>query len=169
MLPRQNSCVKRQPSNPKSPGDSRSIWLFTNADDPTRGVDEEKRVTVTTAKDAANNGIDIHLCPLPRADGTGFDRGRFFDSITAAVDPRMETYQLEDEEGFSEGKIDLEGLLEEIDRHWLKVRKAHTLPLLLPGWENRSGTDPGIMLDLFRHVVVKRKPMAVTVHQGTNK
>mmetsp|Transcript_11578 Transcript_11578/g.25067 ORF Transcript_11578/g.25067 Transcript_11578/m.25067 type:complete len:773 (+) Transcript_11578:166-2484(+) len=161
-------CVKKQAATSKNPGDSKSLWIFTNEDNPCKDKEVEKEQVVIVAKDAVDNGLEINVWPLPRLNAPSpFDRTKFFDLITTK-DVYSEPSYIENTEGFAQGEMDLDDLLEDIDRSWKKVRKAQTLQLFLPGWENRPA-NPGIMVDLIRPVQVKRKPVAITVNQATNK
>ena len=143
------------------------MWIFTNKDSPCKDNDDEKKQVVMVAKDAVDNGLQINVWPLPRMDGGTFERSKFFNEITT-TDYYSEHSYIETSESFARGEVDLDDLLDDIDRSWKKVRKAQTLALFLPGWERRPA-NPGIMLDLIRPVQIKKKPQAVTVNQETNK
>ena len=160
--------MKKQAATSKSPGDSKSLWIFTNEDNPCKDKKAEREQVVIVAKDAVDNGLEINVWPLPRLNATStFDRAKFFNLITTK-DVYSEPSYIENTEGFAQGEIDLDDLLEDIDRSWKKVRKAQTMALFLPGWETRPA-NPGIMVDLIRLVQIKRKPVPVTVNQATNK
>jgi hypothetical protein len=99
------------------------------------------------------------------------------------------------QENYKDGaNLDLENLLEQIGRRWKNIRKMQSIPLLLPDWKlhgqvnhrkesdtgdedkddngnDRNNTDayPGIMLDLYQIIRVKRRPAAVTIDSRTNK
>ena len=161
-------CVKKQAATSKNPGDSKSLWIFTNEDSPCKENEDEKKQVVIVAKDAAENGLQINVWPLPRLNASSpFDRSKFYKDITTKDVYSMPS-GIESTEAFAQGEVDLDDLLNDIDRSWLKVRKASTMALFLPGWENRPA-NPGIMIDLLRPVQIKRKPVAVIVNQETNK
>ena len=165
-LKQTNRCVKKQAATSKNPGDSKSLWIFTNEDSPCRENEDEKKQVVTVAKDAVENGLQINVWPLPRRNAS-FDRSKFYADITTK-DVYSEPSGMETTEEFAQGEIDLDDLLNDIDKSWKKVRKASTMALFLPGWESRPA-NPGIMMDLIRPVQIKRKPVAVIINQETNK
>jgi len=161
-------CVKKQAATSKNPGDSKSLWIFTNEDSPCKENENEKKQVVIVAKDAADNGLQINVWPLPLLNASSpFDRSKFYNDITTK-DVYSVPSAMENTEEFSQGDIDLDELLHDIDRSWTKVRKASTMALYLPGWESRPA-NPGIMIDLIRPFQIKRKPVAVIVNQETNK
>ena len=69
-------CVKKQAATSKNPGDSKSLWIFTNEDSPCRENEDEKKQVVTVAKDTVENGLKINVWPLPRRNAS-FDRSKF--------------------------------------------------------------------------------------------
>ena len=168
-------CVKR--NSGAGPADARAVWIFTNRDDPTGGDADVREKVITVARDAVDNGLDLCVWPLPCADAYGwrpFRRDLFFNSITTVdktadreFDLATNRASLGADDGGG-GAIDLDDILEDIGQRWKKMRKALTLPLLFPGWDDRP-EDPRIMLDFYRIIQVQRKPAPVTVHQETNK
>jgi len=188
--------------------DSKTIWIFTNNDNPchspmyntTTQKEEERQQLLTIAKDAMENGIDMKIWPLPCCyycdNDTGikqgnnpkdvvlspFDWNLFYDEFNKVVNNSDDHYHDDDESmkraSSRTSNFDLDEMMESIKIHWKKVRKAFSLPLLLPGGRNsnregnsnkKEGEETGIMLDFFRVVNVRRRPQPVTVHQGTNK
>lgn len=148
-------CVKSEIPSNKLP-DSKSLWIFTNKDNPCTNEGDARQIAAI-AKDATENGIDIHLLPLPPKN-KGFDRSLFYDEILSR----------ESVEYTQRGEMDVEAVLESFDQVIRKVRKYTVLPLLLPGWKDRED-DPGIMLDLYSKIQSKTKPQSVTVHQELNR
>mmetsp|Transcript_8887 Transcript_8887/g.26627 ORF Transcript_8887/g.26627 Transcript_8887/m.26627 type:complete len:734 (-) Transcript_8887:325-2526(-) len=171
-------CVKRNAARSGIPADAKAVWIFTNRDDPTDGDEEERRKVTIVAEDAAENGLALHLWPLPRANlrddkkfhnFVPFRRDVFFDHITVRDVVCDRQFDLERERR-SHAEVDLEEMLEDVHEQWKKMRRALSVPLLLPGWkESPEGEDKGIMMDLYRLIQIQKKPHAVTVHQTTNK
>jgi hypothetical protein len=146
-------CVKSDTPSNKLP-DSKSLWIFTNIDNPCDNEGDAKQVAAI-AKDATENGIDIYLLPLPKQRGD-FDKSLFYDDVVSLQ------AEIESEDG-----VDVQAVLDAFDRAIRKVRKYTVLPLLFPGWKDRE--DDGIMLDLYSKVSLKTKPQSVTVHQELNR
>lgn len=162
-------CVKKNPATSRRPDDSKTVWIFTNDDDPCRdlGPDEVRRVEVTV-KDVANNGVHVRLYPVPVSDrcrrrrgplprsnhdhqtNGGFDRGIFYDRVL--TEP------------------------EDAGHKWKRVRKAFTLPLLLPnqfgdasrGGRNHHHRCRNVLLDFFR-LTTPRTPRPVDVSTETSR
>ena len=65
------------------------------------------------------------------------------------------------------GAVDVDAVVDLFALGTRKRRKFATVPLLLPGWKDREDR-PGIMLDLYAMVQVRRKPAKVAVHQEKN-
>ncbi|KAL7547792.1 hypothetical protein ACHAWF_011057 [Thalassiosira exigua] len=161
--------VKTPGPSSKQPPDSKAVWIFTNQDDPCR-TDETQRARLDMLKrDCREADINLHVMPLPkfsRDDGemSEFDQSLFYNDLTAPFN------RVEDADGLSDsnGTVDVEAILLNFDMGARKRRKQGTLPLLLPGWKDRRD-HPGIMLDLYGLVTVRKKPMKYAVHQENNK
>ena len=197
LLPKR--CVKKVSSTTEiEKRDAKTIWIFTNQDNPipsSLSSSREKELLITVARDVIDNEQDIKIWPLPNKQGKRFNRDVFYNEIIIQDD---------DNDAFGSGKahfedgtpvnsesyydsqqdsccrphlktthLDLESLLEEIGRRWKSIRKSYSIPMLLPDW-NISGCDdandyPGIMIDLYPNVRPKRKPNAITIDSRTNK
>lgn len=174
-----NRCVNKKATTSKTPGDSKTVWIFTNEDDPCQGSEDEKRLVGMVANDTAGNGIDIQLWPLPKSISTRsssppFRRHVFFDSITTknvhnGADSYEDFYLSSSCERMDAGVVfDFDDMLEDVQRQWKKVRRAYSVPLLLPDFRERP-EHPGIQLDFFNIIQIQTKPSAVTIHQLTKK
>jgi len=169
-------CIKAESPSNKLP-DSKSIWIFTNQEDPSYGDEIQRTYIKVAARDALENGIDIHVLPFPKVDDFGniqcnFDSDILYKSI---VSPQ---HRMENNNCFSQyndGTVVIEELLDFFDKAMSKVRKIATIPLLLPGWKKRlkEGNDDGrsteIMLDLYPIVQQRSKGTPISVHQEKNK
>lgn len=162
----QAKCVKNHATTSKIPADAKTVWIFTNEDDPCGGNEDETKLMVIVAKDAVENGLDVQVWPLPRFNGAPFCRKLFFNNITTTRDD-LRSFLLERQDD-EEGAFDLDDMIEDVLHQWKKVRRVSSLPLLLPDWRDKPD-DPGIMVDLFGIIQIQRKPQSVTIHQLTNK
>lgn len=150
-------CVKKATSTASiDRTDAKSIWIFTNQDNPIPSYlsfENERDLLLTAASDVFDNDQEIHLWTLPsKMRKAKFDKSIFYDEIIQNDDNDNNSDDEFDcsarfrlEEGtpvhidMNEGEdgvanINLEHLLETIGRRWNKVRKSQSLPLLLPDW-----------------------------------
>ncbi|KAL9188308.1 hypothetical protein ACHAXT_006686 [Thalassiosira profunda] len=165
-------CVKTPGPSSKDPPDSKSVWIFTNRDDPLHGDDDQRthqrtKMMRTVRTDCRENNIAVHVMPLPKEGGVKFDRELFYNEFTSR-DNRVEDEEnfVQSEEGGG-GVLDVEAIVNNFQMSARRKRKYATVPLLLPGWKQRD--SPGIMLDLFGMVQVRSKPAKVSVHQEKNR
>lgn len=143
-------CVKQRTPSDKALPDGKSLWIFTNDDDPLKD-DEDREKIEKAAGDAIENGVEIHVWPMK----TPFNSD-FYDSIlTTPVPETEETFDVED-------------LMDRIQREFRKQRKAFQCPMLLPNWREHP-EDPGIMIDFYRPVQIQKKPQPFVIHQQTKK
>jgi hypothetical protein len=160
-------CVRNPTPASKQLPDSKSVWIFTNQDDPCHG-DEAKITRIHMAtRDFQEAGIAIRILPLPKKTSSGvgmieFDHSIFYSNF---ISPNYCVRVAAD----SKGTVDVEAILDRFDVVTKKRRKYATLPLLLPGWKDRKDSNIGIMLDLFGTVQVRNKPQKIPVHQETNR
>jgi hypothetical protein len=153
-----SKCVKKTAKVGENIPDVKQIWIFTANDNPC--APEVLRVMQTTIQDAKENGVEISVWPLPKkgVDGVAtlsyFDYRQFYDVIQA-------TKPLQH---MAEGTYDLQLL----QSAWKTVRRAFTLPLLLPDWRENPNR-PGIALDVYRLVLPSKIPNKVPVHQSTGR
>lgn len=148
-------CVKADSPSNKLP-DAKVLWIFTNNDNPCSNEGDARQLSAV-AKDASENGIDIHLLPLPPKEKE-FDKSLFYNDVLSDSS----------EEFAEEGGVNVEAVLESFDKAIRKIRKYSVMPLLLPGWKD-IGDSPAIMLDIYSRIQVKTKPSPVTVHQELNR
>ena len=196
-------CVREQ----KEFSDTKTVWIFTNQDDPlTNGifktaekdsenskttlgrngnypntsVAEELERAIVVTKDAVENGLQMYVCPFPRAASpcnipstplsrqkdqpyvyNNFDPTKFYDYLT--VKTSITSFPTD-----STIPWNIEDIVEEImSQQWKKIRKATTIPLLLPGYDINSNTS-NILIDLYRPISVQ-KPRGVIVHKKDNR
>lgn len=147
--------------------DSKSVWIFTNQDDPCHGDDAKSARIQMVTRDFQEAGVVIHILPLPKKSSSGvgtieFDHSIFYSNLESFKDY---VHVASD----SNGIVDVEAILEIFDVGTKKRRKYATLPLLLPSWEERKDNVTGIMLDLYSTVQVRNKPQKIPVHQETNR
>jgi hypothetical protein len=135
-------CVKNSTNSYK--GDAKSVWIFSDNDDP---GEEEKEHLERIARDTLDNCVELHLWPLK----DNFQTEWWNTILTSPI---------------AEAKMDMEDLKQTIHREWKKVRPAYSCPILLP--DLKEG-DPGIMIDFYKCIQVQRKPQATTIHQQTKK
>lgn len=143
-------CVKKRTASDKALPDGKSLWIFTNDDNPTAD-DEEPLLIEKATSDLLENDVDIHVWPMKTPFTTDF-----YDSILAAP---VET---------QENIFDMEELMDQIKREFRKHRVAFRLPMLLPNWRDHP-EDPGIMIDFFRPIQIQKKPQPKTIHQETKR
>ena len=151
--------------------DSKTVWIFTNQDDPCHGSKDQKTAMDTLKRDCQDAGISLHVLPLPKRDGS-FNKEIFFkDLVTRPTDDGEEEEYSTIDPSKTRGVMDIDTILDKFHIATKKRRKYATLPLLLPGWKGCDGADdrPGIMLDLYGVVQVRNKPQKVPVHQENNK
>ena len=192
-------CVKSLSSTSKETEDSKTVWVFTNEHDPVQGSVKERELMEGVSKDLVESEVDIRLWALPRADREVFDRSIFYDYVTTLDENEGDDEDGEGdtvERGFSgrspgEEDLDLDGLLEEVCASWNTVRKTQTIPMYLPDCiehhkvdeandkemvdntdgvpAQRTNAYPGIMLDIYQTIRIKKKPMPTTINSVTNK
>ena len=154
-------CVKMKVS-PKDLPDSKSIWIFTNRDNPCCNEFDKTQV-IAHGKDLKENMVDIHVMPLPKKDGE-FDKSLLYNDLLSNIAKDADINCFDTSNGDA---LDLEDVLDNFGHFARKVRKYAYVPLFLPGWKGREG-DPGIMLDLYSMVRVRQKPAPISVHQEKN-
>jgi hypothetical protein len=190
-------CVKQtQKLKPNEPADTKSIWIFTNRENPYPDVAQQELIK-NVAADAKEQGIQIIIWPLPDAtsftfhsqndeeeeeeQSHAFDHSHFFESLATKV---VFPFRLLYREALDEA-------LEHLRNEWKKIRRAYYCPLLLPDWKEQqqhhrqannktnSAKDdnaskdnrrpPNIMIDWYRIVKPITKPSTLTIHQETKR
>jgi non-homologous end joining protein Ku len=151
-------CVKMLGPSSKDLPDSKSIWIFTNQDNPCSS-EFDKIQTITHAKDLKDAAVDIYVMPMPKKSGD-FDKALLYKDLLSQVSLNADVDCFENKDG----TLDIEDVLENFGHFARKVRKYAYVPLFLPGWKEREG-GPGIMLDLYSVVRERKKPVPITVHQ----
>ena len=199
-------CVKTVSS--RDIEDSKTVWIFTNQDDPAHGDGEQREVMQSVCKDLEENDVGVKLWALPKVEGEGvgagglFDRGKFYDYITTVDEEDAD--EEHDGDGDNDGgeanrhDLNLDQLLEQFCITWEKTRKMQSIPMYLPDWNLYNTHDehgdtmdvpmedqinsnahhenseqerayPGIMLDIYQIIRIKKKPQPTTIHSGTRK
>jgi hypothetical protein len=69
----------------KNPGDLKSIWIFTNIDNPHRGHDDEKQQLAQVMSDVSDGGTDFVVWSLPKAYGGPFDPSLLYEDLQCLV------------------------------------------------------------------------------------
>ena len=148
-------CVKKRTASDKAPPDAKTVWIFTNNDNPHSSNREERGLMILTSNDTKENGLDLQLWPLQKVDSSPFDTALLYDDFCTTPD------QLR-------AHMDMEELMEVIRQQAKTIRRAFSLPLLFPDW--REQQDPtGIMLDFFRPIQQQKKPLPVWINPDTKK
>ena len=179
--------VKTPSASSKQLPDSRTIWIFTNNDDPCKDNEETKNRLRTAKNDCQEGGITINVLPLPKLlisdeeDSSGFDKSIFYNDLTStSSQKKTSTEEVKENDinvdisyadfGTADGgpAVDIDTIVDNFQMGMKKRRKYATVPLLLPGWKGRED-NPGIMLDLYSAVQVRSKLAKVAVHQEKNK
>jgi hypothetical protein len=152
--------------------DSKSVWIFTNNDDPTAGRSEVLEVLKTKASDFRDLNIDITVWPLPppppatgSATDTDTTKGqptfayeKFYDEIGASTPARGMTVE------------SMQDLLDELTAHFKLTRRTFAAPLLMPDWRQTTDPErPAVMLDFYRLVKQSKFPGKVQIHQETGR
>lgn len=154
-------CVKTLRPSSKDLPDSKSIWIFTNQDNPCYN-EFDKIQTIIHAKDMKDSAVDIHVMPMPKTAGD-FDKALLYNDLLSPVSLHEDVNCFET----NGGTLDIDDVLENFGHFARKVRKYASVPLFLPGWKEREG-QPGIMLDLYSMVRERKKPVPISVHQEKN-
>jgi hypothetical protein len=153
-------CVRQRPSKGQPP-DSKSIWIITDNDNPYLGKDDSDVTScIKAAENFRSSGMDIFVLPLGRKK---FIHETFWDKVVSR--PESAPMLNESEDAMS----NLDSLVEMIQAQWAPSRKQFSLPLLLPDWRDHPDS-PGIMLDFFRPVNIRKKPgKDFKIHVETKK
>jgi non-homologous end joining protein Ku len=165
-------CVKK-PKTKYEPVDSKSLWIFTNDDDPTSG--RFLGVLKKKVSDMQEMDIDITIWPLPTAP-SGPTAPSATPSAAAAVTEDQPTFSYEkfyDEIGAdtpAKGKSmeSMTELLEELAAYFKLTRRAFGAPMFMPDWKNATDR-PAVMLDFYRLVQQSTFPAKVQIHQETGR
>ena len=138
----------------KTPGDLKSIWIFTNHDNPHQGRDEEKRQLAQIITDLADGGTDFVVWSLPKADGCVFDPKLLYSDLQCLV--------------HAPATFDMEEMLENIGHQAKKPRRVLCMPMVLPDWKDHK-EEPGIMVNFYKIVQQQRKPQPKWINQATKQ
>ena len=161
----RNSKYIRKPKDGEA-HDLKEIWIFTTDDNPTQSNPDILQVLETSFRDAQENGIKLSVWPLPKLKGKEpallFDYSLFYDPIEAMAPLRDENLQ-----GNANSIRYDELLLKNMLSGWKKIRRALTLPLLLPNWKEQQ--RPGLAMDIYRLVQEAKVPNLVPIHQRTGR
>jgi Ku70/Ku80 N-terminal alpha/beta domain len=138
----------------KSPRDLKSIWIFTNVDNPHLGHDDEKRQLAQIVADVSDGGTDFVVWSLPKADGGPFDPSLLYEDLQCLV--------------HSPPTFDMKEMLENITHQAKKPRRVLSMPMLFPDWKVHK-SEPGIMVDFFKLVQEQKKPQPKWINQSTKQ
>jgi len=161
-------------SKPKdNVSDNRSIWIFTNQEDP---YSKEKARTVETiAIDAKEEKIAIVVLPLVSTstamknhpDNEKFI-SPFFESIRTKPKPDDDSKPNFDHrfQNFEE----LDEKLDDMTKEVMKNRRSYYGPMhiLRPG-SVRSSEEPAIMIDWYSSVQILKRPGKIQIDNETNR
>ena len=138
----------------KNPGDLKSIWIFTNHDNPQKGRDDEKRQLAQIITDLAEGGTDFVVWSLPKPDGGVFDPRLLYSDLQCLV--------------HAPPTFDVAEMLENICHQAKKPRRVLCLPMILPDWKAHK-EDPGIMVNFYKIVQEQKKPQPKWINQATKQ
>ena len=134
--------------------DTKSLWIFTNDDDPFRGDAAQERQCIQRARDGAEQGHEYVLWCMNRTQGVDFDASRFYGSIIPVDED-------EDECVYSAGDGDFSKLLEHVRRKTFKKRVMGRFPLIV-------GADCEIAVSMFARIMPLTIPTPLKLDAKTN-
>ena len=138
----------------KSPGDLKSIWIFTNQDNPHQGRQDEKLQLAQIMADLVEGGTDFVVWGLPKTDVGLFDTSILFSDLPCVV--------------HAPPIFDLADLLESVCHQAKKTRRILRLPMILPDWKmHNEGSE--IMVNFYQIVQEQRRPQAKWINQATKQ
>lgn len=154
----ESKLVKKATSK-STPSDIKSIWIFTNEDNPHNSSANEKRRLTQLLQDITDGGTEILLWPLPRS-GSGA-----FDASLVYADTPCEIY----DGNSSLSDFSMEDLLERIAVRGKKPRRLWSMPLLWPDWKQKTTKEREIIIDFYKIVQPQRKPLPKWINQMTKQ
>lgn len=180
-------CVKRTTRKSEDPEDQRMIFIFTNDDDPSsprvdnldrdQQYDNGCRELFERCNELAQDGVQIRLVALPKSDQTQFDTSLFYDNVVTKVDDVDHIFGENLSDLGVADEVDVETILDRIDIQWTKPSRYLCIPMLLPDWELSIRTSEDvkissmpqyrIMLDIYKHIRIKKRPTPVTINSST--
>jgi ATP-dependent DNA helicase 2 subunit 1 len=141
----------------KNPADKKSIWIFTNHDNPAMLPDELRQLT-QMMQDIAEGGTEFVMWALPKAnssgDGAAFDSSLVYDKLCHQV--------------YAAHKFSMVDMLENVGFQGKKPRRVYNMPMLLPDWKNHKD-EAGISVDFYKLVQEQKKPQLKWIHQSTKQ
>ena len=141
-------------STHKNPGDLRSIWIFTNHDNPHQGHDDEKRQLAQIIGDLAEGGTDFVVWSLPKADERVFDTRLLYEDLQCLV--------------HAPPTFDMSEMLENISHQAKRPRRVLCLPMIFPDWKAHK-EESGIMVNFYKIVQEQKKPQPKWINQATKQ
>jgi hypothetical protein len=156
---RKAKCVKDSSNSAKANEaiDSRSIWIFSNRENP---YPSSPYLIQNVARDAKEQGIQIVVWPLPSPTTTTplFSHLPFYQDIASynAFDHRLQSLE------------DLQDGLEDLQQHFKKIRRLYYGAMLLPDWREQED-KAAIMIDWYRFVQLAKKPSKVQIDQHSKQ
>lgn len=118
-------------NNPMIGDDSKTVWIFTAADDPAP-TEQDQHGLVSSVKTLKKASIQLRVWPLPtRQRRGGFSKDSFFHQIVD-IPPHLR--------GSSENDLDVEAL---VATRYKATRQAFVVPLFFPddfprGWNSQN-------------------------------
>lgn len=169
-------CVKKNSRTSTDVEDEKTLWIFTNEDDPINGEDKRKTPVLSAANDLIENEVQIKLWPMPRHDKKPFNRNIFYNHLVTE-DEDIEEGEDTDTENIEsspqEEELDFDSIIGKFMETLTKSRKVQSIPFLLPDWKStqRDGPSPypGITIDIYQNVRVKKKPQPIIINTNTKK
>jgi len=173
---RKAKCVKdttTTTTKPNEPVDSRSIWIFTNRDNPypssssSSSSSSAAALIQNVARDAEEQGIQIAVWPLPSNHSTPsqvFAWSLFFENVVSYPDNPFQD-RLQSLEELHDG-------LDDLKFYGKKLRRAYWGPMWITNTEHdddNNDEEPQIMIDWFRFVQMATKPKLVQIDQQTKR
>lgn len=154
---RNAKCVKDS-TKPGEPVDSRSIWIFTNRENP---YSSSSHLIKNVAREAKEQGIQIVVWPLlsntpPPRSSLEFAWEPFFSNIISEIPFEHRLQSLNE----------LQDGLDELQRYGKKVRRLYWGPMWLADWKEH---EVNIMIDWFRFVQMQKKPAKTEIDQQTKR
>lgn len=163
---KSSKCVKEHSAAGSSASvsvmDTKSIWIFTNRDNP---YPDQSHLIQNVARDLHEHEIQIVTWPLLLHDTSALFRHEILlESISTSI-PFVNRLTTHDE------CLDA---LDDLQQYWKKLRRAFGCPLLLPGSNDKDENDndnasSSIHVDWFRFVQLAKKPSRVPINQQTKR
>lgn len=153
------SKLVKKASSKSTPSDVKSIWIFTNEDNPHDSSGDEKRQLTQLIKDIADGGTEILLWPLPKANGNSFDTSLFYRDTSSEIYDGASVLS----------DFSMEDLLDRIAVRGKKPRRLMSIPLLWPVWKQQNSEEKSMIVDFYKIVQPQKKPQPKWINQMTKQ